>query len=169
MATKAVAEPNVKSISLEIVSNGPRLARKLKGGRPVKLTPRSFVMICRFIEAGGTETAACESVRIRYRTLHLHVTQKENWKKRLERAREVRKAVWHEMHIQNILKQAPKNVIASLWWLERNFPDRYALRTVQRNVNSHELLVLDKVSAETLEADARLALEVAKEQPALRT
>lgn len=166
MPSKPLPEPNVKSISLEVVSDGPRLARKLKGGRPVKLTVRTFVMICRFIEAGGTETAACESVQIRYRTLHLRVTQRPNWKKRIERAKEIRKAVWHEMHIQNILKQAPKNVIASLWWLERNFPDQYALRTVSRNITSHEL-VLDRVSPEQLAEDIRVAREVEKECPLL--
>jgi hypothetical protein len=166
MANKAVAEPHVKSISLEIVSNGRRLARKLKGGRPVKLTSRAFVRICRYIEAGGTETAACECEQIRYATLALHLQRKPTWKARLLRSREVRKQVWREMHTQNILKQAPKNVIASLWWLERNFPDEFALRTVSRNINSHEL-VLDKVSPEELAQDARLALEVAKQAPQL--
>jgi hypothetical protein len=166
MPSQAVAEPNTKSLSLEIVSNGPRLARKLKGGRPLKLTSRAFVRICRFVEAGGTETSACESEQIRYATLALHLQRKPHWKRRLERAKEVRKSVWREMHTQNILKQAPRNVIASLWWLERNFPDEFALRTVSRNINSHEL-VLDKISPEQLAADARLAAAVQMERPTL--
>jgi hypothetical protein len=156
-----------KSLTLEIVSSGPRLARSLNGvGRLVKLTTRVFVRICRFVEAGGTETAACESEQIRYATLSLHVQRKPAWKKRLLRARELRKAVWRELHTQNILRQAPKNVIASLWWLERNYPEEFALRTVNRNISSHEL-VLDKVSPEQLAEDIRLAREVEKERPQL--
>jgi hypothetical protein len=166
MPTNSASTGGVKSLTLEIVSSGPRLAHNLKGGRPVKLTSRAFIRICRFVEAGGTENAACTSEQIRFRTLYLHVSRKPTWKQRLDRAREVRKAVWREMHTQNILKQAPKNVVASLWWLERNYPDEYALRTVSRMINSHEL-VLDKLSPEQLADDIRLAKQVEMERPAL--
>ena len=170
MATKSVNPSKAKSITLEVVASGSRLASELRrkhpGGRPIKLTARTFVRICKFVEAGGTETAACESEGIRYATLSLHVQRKPDWRKRLSQARELRKAVWRELHVQNILKQAPKNVIASLWWLERNYPEEFALRTVNRNVTSHEL-VLDKVSPEQLAEDIRLAKEVEKERPLL--
>jgi hypothetical protein len=56
--------------------------------------------------------------------------------------------------------------MASLWWLERNYPDEFALRTVSRNITSHEL-VLDKVSPEQLTEDIRLARVVAEERPQL--
>jgi hypothetical protein len=166
----AVDKRKAKSITLELVSSGSKLSaeleRKHAGGRPTKLTARVFVRICKFIEAGGTETAACQAEGIQCATLSLHVLRKPLWKKRLLRAREVRRSVWHELHIQNILAKAPKNVIASLWWLERNFPEQYALRTVQRNITSHEL-VLDKISPEQLAEDMRLAKEIEKERPQL--
>src|SRR5262249_4943792 len=167
MPRTTVHRPKAKSISLEIVSNGPRLARNLnRGGRPLKLTERVFVRVCKFLESGGTETAACESEQIRFATLALHLQRKPHWRKRLDRAKEVRKALWRELHCQNILKQAPKNVLASLWWLARNYPDEFALRTVSRNITSHEL-VLGRVSPEQLAEDIRLARAVAEERPQL--
>jgi len=130
------------------------------------MTARVFITICHQIEMGGIETAVCDAEGVQYATMWLHCSRKPNWKRRLEKAREIRRDAWHEMHCQNVMMQAPKNVAASLWWLERSFPDRYALRVVNRQINSHEL-VLDKVTPEQLIEDIKLAKEVAGERPQL--
>jgi hypothetical protein len=85
---------------------------------------------------------------------------------RLKEAEEMREEFLGELHIANVRKHAPRNVLASLWWLERKYPNEFALRTVNRNISSHEL-VLDRVSPEQLVEDIRLAKEVEKERPKL--
>jgi hypothetical protein len=155
---------------LEEAANARRLQLRINGaksnGRPKKMTARLFIKICRQIEMGGVETAVCEAEGVQYATMWLHCSRKPNWKQRLEKAREIRKDAWHEMHVQNVMMQAPKNVAASLWFLERAFPEKYALRTVQRSITSHEL-VMDRVSPEQLIEDIKLAREVAGERPQL--
>jgi hypothetical protein len=167
MCAKAANQPRVKSLTLDAAADARVLQLRINGsksnGRPVKMSPRIFIKVCQLIEAGGIETNICEAFGVQYGTMWLHCSRKPAWKRRLEKAREIRKAVWHEMHCQNIMKQAPKNVVASLWWLERNFPEQYALRTVNRQINSHEL-VLDRVTPEQLIADVRLAQQVANER-----
>lgn len=53
-----------------------------------------------------------------------------------------------------------------MFWLERRYPNEFALRVVNRQINSQEP-VLDRVSPEQLIEDIRLAKEVAKERPQL--
>jgi hypothetical protein len=122
---KAANQPPVKSLTLDAAADARVLQLRINGsksnGRPVKMTPRLFIQICKLIEAGGVETNICEAFGIRFGTMWLHCSRKPHWKSRLEKAREIRKDAWHAMHCQNIMKQAPKNVVASLWWLERNY------------------------------------------------
>jgi hypothetical protein len=67
--------------------------------------------------------------------------------------------------MRNILEHAPKNLLASLWWCERKFPNEFALRTVNRNLNSTEAPIGDQVSEERLALYGRQMAEfVANEQ-----
>jgi hypothetical protein len=51
-------------------------------------------------------------------------------------------------------------------YLERRYPNQYALKVLNRNLNTNEPL-FDKVSPEQLAEDIRLAREVEKERPLL--
>jgi len=50
-----------------------------------------------------------------------------------------------------------------MFWLERRYPAEFALRVVNRQINSQEP-VLDRVSPEQLIEDIRLAQQVANER-----
>jgi hypothetical protein len=51
-------------------------------------------------------------------------------------------------------------------YLERRYPNEFALKVLNRNINTNEPL-LDRVSPDQLAEDARLAREVAAERPLL--
>jgi hypothetical protein len=57
-------------------------------------------------------------------------------------------------------------VAASMYWLERRYPNEFALRVVNRQINSQEP-VLDRVTPEQLIEDVRLAQQVASERAQL--
>jgi hypothetical protein len=53
-----------------------------------------------------------------------------------------------------------------MWWLERNYPNEFALRTVVRDTrNSAEPLVCERISIEQLVENARLAKQIADNPP----
>ena len=81
----------------------------------------------------------------------------------LERGRRIREHFLREFYIADITKHAAKNVAASMFWLERRYPAEFALRVVNRQINSQEP-VLDRVSPEQLIEDIRLAQQVANER-----
>jgi hypothetical protein len=86
------------------------------------------------------------------------------YERRLKEAEEIREHFLREFHIANIQKHAPKNVLASLWWLERRYPSEFALRTVKRNINSGDTPIGDPVTEERLHRYGKLMLEFSKEQ-----
>jgi hypothetical protein len=55
-----------------------------------------------------------------------------------------------EYHIANVRKHAPRNVIASLWWLERRYPNQFALRNVYRSEGSTDQPIGDKIDESQL-------------------
>jgi len=66
----------------------------------------------------------------------------------------------------NILQHSKRSVIASTWWLERNYPNEFALRTVVRDTNnSAEPLVCERMSIQRLVENARLAKQIADNPP----
>jgi hypothetical protein len=81
----------------------------------------------------------------------------------LKEAEEIREHFLREFDIANITKHAAKTVAASMFWLERRYPAEFALRVVNRQINSQEP-VLDRVSPEQLIEDIRLARQVANER-----
>ena len=53
-----------------------------------------------------------------------------------------------------------------MWWLERNYPNEFALRTVVRdNNNTAERLICERISVEQLVENARLAKQIADNPP----
>jgi hypothetical protein len=94
------------------------------------------------------------------------VKRKPKYQWRLKEAEETREEFLREYHIANIRKHAPRNLLASLWWLERRFPSQFALRTVNRNLNSIDQPIGDQVPEERLREYGRQMLEFARENQA---
>jgi hypothetical protein len=146
-------------IELEVVRCDERHA----GGRPLFLDARRFIRICHHIERGESASEACRHELVTYRNFRLHISRNPKYQQRLKEAEEIREHFLREFHIANITKHAEKNVAASMFWLERRYPAEFALRVVNRQINSQEP-VLDRVSPEQLIEDIRLAQQVANER-----
>jgi hypothetical protein len=147
------------TIELEVV----RADEPHPGGRPLFLTPRRFIRICRWIEQGESASEACRRELVTYQGFRRHVSRNPKYQRRLKEAEETREHFLREFHIANITKHAAKTVAASMFWLERRYPAEFALRVVNRQINSQEP-VLDRVSPEQLIEDIRLAQQVANER-----
>jgi hypothetical protein len=84
----------------------------------------------------------------------------------LKQAEEVREHFLREFHIANITKHAAKNVAASMFWLERRYPNEFVLKTVSRDsAQTEQQALCDKISLEQLIENAKLAAEVAANPP----
>jgi hypothetical protein len=136
------------------------------GGRPLFLTPKRFIKICRWIEQGESASEACRLELVTYQGFRQHVKRSPKYQRRLKEAEETREEFLREYHIADIRKHAPRNVLASLWWLERRFPSQFALRTVNRNLNSIDQPIGDQVPEERLREYGRQMLEFARENQA---
>jgi len=71
-----------------------------------------------------------------------------------------------EYHIANVRKHAPRNVIASLWWLERRYPNQFALKPVHRSEGPSEQPIGDKIDETQLRRYAELMAEFKRENEA---
>jgi hypothetical protein len=72
----------------------------------------------------------------------------------------------HEQALESIMVAGERNWMAHAWWLERNLPHLYALRTVNRDsANMEQQTLCDKISLEQLVANAKLAAEIAAHPP----
>ena len=157
--------PNQQATTVEFEVVRPERP-KHPGGRPLFLDARRFVRICRHIEEGQSAVVACRRESVTYRLFRMHVTRSATYQRRLRQAEEIREYFLKEFHIANITRHAANSVAASMFWLERRYPNEFALRVVNRQINSQEP-VLDRVSPEQLIEDIRLAKEVAGERPQL--
>jgi hypothetical protein len=136
------------------------------GGRPLFLTARRFIRICRAIERGESASEACRQQLTTYRNFRMHVARNPKYQRRLRQAEEVREHFLREFHIANITKHAAKNVAASMFWLERRYPQEFALKTVNRDsAQTEQQALCDKISIEQLVANAKLAAEIAANPP----
>jgi hypothetical protein len=156
-----------KSVSTEF-----EVVRESTVGRPLYMTARRFLKVCHWIEQGESASEACRTELVGYKSFRRHVQANAKFQRRLKEAEEVREHFLREYHIENIRKHAPKNVLASLWWLERRYPNEFALRTVNRNLNSSDMPIGDAVSEEQLRLMAQrmedFARETQSELPALQ-
>jgi hypothetical protein len=73
---------------------------------------------------------ACGLEPVSYATFRRHVKLNSKYQRRLKEAEEMREEFLREFHIANIRKHTPRNVLASLWWLERRYPNQFALRNI---------------------------------------
>ena len=126
------------------------IVRTVKTGRPLFLTPKRFVRICKLIEQGESASEACRQQLVTYARFRFHVQRNEKYQRRLKQAEEVREKYLYEFHMANVKKHAPRNVISSLWWLERRFPERFALRSVHRVEGQEQRMIGDRISEDDL-------------------
>jgi hypothetical protein len=94
------------------------------------------------------------------------VSRNAKYQERLKRAEVERENLLREYHIANIKKHAPRNVIASLWWLERRFPNHFALKPVHRQEGSSEQPIGDRIDESQLRRYAELMAEFKRENEA---
>jgi hypothetical protein len=139
--------------------------KKGRGGRPVKLNDLRFARILDLIRAGTTTTAACKVEGVTYNHWRSRIRENPEWAQRLADAEVERDDLRRDKAIEAIEAAFPKNFVAAAWWLERNYPELYALKTVNRNINSTEALVFEKVSATELADNARIAQAAALNPP----
>jgi hypothetical protein len=153
-----------RTLELEVVRTEDTLGSG--PGRPLFLDARRFIRICHAIERGDSATDACRRELVTYRLFRMHVQRSLKYARRLKQAEEVREHLLREYHIANISKHSVKNVAASMFWLERRYPNEFALRTVTRDtVEAEARAVFDKISMEQLIENAKLAAEIAANPP----
>lgn len=131
---------------LEVVQIG----EKNKGGRPPKLTEARFARMLQLIREGNTNTAVCRIERIDYSTWRDHIVQKPEWRSRLAEAEKIRDEVWRDHALEMVKSAIPKNWVAAMTYLERKYPNEFALRTLNRNLNSTDQPIGDKIDEDRL-------------------
>jgi hypothetical protein len=136
------------------------------GGRPLFLNARRFIRICRWIEQGESASEACRLELVTYQGFRQHVKHNPKYQRRLKEAEETREEFLREYKIANIRKHAPRNVLASLWWLERRFPAHFALRHVHRPEGEKDQPIGDKIDEAQLRRYATLMEDFRKENEA---
>jgi hypothetical protein len=154
-------EKEVRDVQLEVVRD--------VGGRPLYLTPQRFIRICRHIERGESASEACRLEVVTYQSFRRHVQRNPKYQRRLKQAEEQREQFLREYHIANVRKHAPRNVLASLCWLERRYPNEFALRNVHRVEGSSEAPVGDKISEDQLRRYTALMDEFRRENDEAKT
>jgi hypothetical protein len=156
--SEAPSTDETKDIQLEVVRD--------VGGRPLFLTARRFIRICHHIEQGESASESCRLELVTYASFRGHVKLNAKYHRRLKEAEETREEFLREFHIANIRKHAPKNLLASLWWLERRFPNQFALRNVNRSEGSTDQPIGDKVDEDQLRRYAAQMEDFARENEA---
>jgi hypothetical protein len=136
------------------------------GGRPLFLTARRFIRICRWIEQGESASEACRLELVTYQGFRQHVKRNPKYQRRLKEAEETREEFLREYHIANVRKHAPRNLLASLWWLERRFPQHFALKPVHRSEGSSEQPIGDRIDESQLRRYSELMEDFRKENQA---
>lgn len=121
------------------------LEDKKKTGRPLKLTEARFRRMLGLIREGNTNVAACRIEGIHYVTWRDHIQHKPEWRAELAEAEKVRDEVWRDHALEMVKSAMPRNWVAAMTYLERKYPNEFALRTVNRNLNSTEAPIGDQV------------------------
>jgi hypothetical protein len=82
--------------------------------------------------------------------------QKPDWRSEVAEAEKIRDEVWRDHALEMVKSAMPKNWVAAMTYLERKYPNEFALRTVNRNLNSTDQPIGDKVDEEQLRRYAGL-------------
>src|SRR6266481_5833480 len=133
------------------------------GGRPLFLTPKRFIRICRWIEQGESASEACRLELVTYQGFRQHVKRNPKYQRRLKEAEETREEFLREYHTANIRKHAPRNLLASLWWLERRYPNQFALRNVYRSEAATDQPIGDRIDENQLRRYSELMEDFRRE------
>jgi hypothetical protein len=159
-----------KEVELEVVE--PERAdpsipadKKGRGGRPLKLNEQRFNRILELIRAGMTTTTACRVEGVTYQHWRFRIRGNSEWLQRLADAEVERDDLRRDKALEAIEAAFPKNFVAAAWLLERRYPELYALKVVNRNINSTEAPVFERVSETELVENARLAATAALNPP----
>ena len=137
-------------------------------GRPLFLDAKRFVRICRWIEQGESASEACRLELVTYQGFRQHVKRNPKYQRRLKQVEETREHFLFEFHVANVRRHAPKNLLASLWWLERRFPAQFALRNFVRPEAQAEAAIGDKIDESQLRRYSQLMEDFRKENEAKR-
>ena len=146
---------------LEVV----KLDEKKKTGRPLKLTETRFGRMIALIREGYTNSAACRVEGIDYTTWRAHVREKEEWRTQLTEAEKIRDEVWRDHALEMVKTAMPRNWQAAMTYLERKYPNEFALRTVIRSTDSNGKAVYSELTKEQLLALIEASRTVEAEAP----
>jgi hypothetical protein len=138
------------------------LEDKKKTGRPLRLNEARFRRMLGLIREGNTNSAACRIEGISYVSWRSHIQQKAHWRAELVEAEKVRDEVWRDHALEMVKSAMPRNWVAAMTYLERKYPNEFALRTVNRNLNSTEAPIGEAVPEQRLLEYGRQMAEFAK-------
>jgi hypothetical protein len=77
-------------------------------------------------------------------------------------AEKVRDEVWRDHALEMVKSAMPRNWVAAMTYLERKYPNEFALRTVNRNINSAEAPIGEAVPEQRLLEYGRQMAEFAR-------
>jgi hypothetical protein len=132
-------EPQVRELEVVVLED------KKKTGRPLRLTEARFRRMLGLIREGHTNSAACRMEGLHYTTWRDHIQQNPEWRTLVAEAEKVRDEVWRDHALEMVKSAMPRNWVAVMTYLERKYPNEFALRTVNRNLNSTEAPIGDQV------------------------
>jgi hypothetical protein len=127
-----------KRVDFEVV----RPAYKPRGnprGQTRRLTLRAFIRIAHLIEQGWAITKACESESITNSLFRLRCSENPRLERRIKEATAVRFQRRHEEAVESVMRAGEKDWTAHAWWLERNLPQLYSLKSVDRSEVERDL------------------------------
>jgi hypothetical protein len=96
----------------------------------------------------------------------LRVRTNPEWSAALAEAEQISAEVWRADALATIKRAMPKHWVAAMTFLERRYPNEFALRTVNRNLNSTDQPVGDRVSEDQLRRYSALMEDFRKENEA---
>jgi hypothetical protein len=140
---------------------------KKRTGRPLKLTEARFRRLLGLIREGHTNSAACRIEGLHYTTWRDHIQQKPEWRALVAEAEKVRDEVWRDHALEMIKSAMPKNWQAAMTYLERKYPNAWALRNFVRPDPSAPTAE-EELPAEVLSRHHALMLQLAREDEAKR-
>jgi hypothetical protein len=148
---------NTDNITEEAVATEFEVVRDVsttvaKRGRPRFLTTARFESICKLVEEGATNVAACRQMLVSYPRFRAVVNDNSKYQDRLKEATKIREEVWRDHALEMVRNAMPKSWIAAMTYLERRFPSEFSLKTVVRSEGdtakaSYQLLTKEQLVA----------------------
>jgi hypothetical protein len=152
-----------QALELEVV----RSPAQHQGRRPATLDKRRFIRVCKLIQIGSSTVAACLTEGVTYRRFRQLCASRPIYQKRYEKAEQLRFNVRRERMEQLVIQHAEQSWQAAIAWLERNIPQKWALKIVPR-IDPSDEQAEPEIPSEILQRHRRLLLELAQEDEAKR-